>query len=120
MSATTYDFAVSDLWEQFHENRYALFAFIIMPNHVHVVLKPFEEHSLENTLASWKKFTSRRINESLNQQGNLWQDESYDRIARDNDHIRRILEYLETNANQIERRRVPWINSTWKTWLVNP
>jgi REP element-mobilizing transposase RayT len=103
--------------EHFDDQLYLLFTYIVMPNHVHVVLKPFDGYPLEDILASWKKFSSRRINSALHQAGNLWQEESYDRIVRDSEHLLEVLNYLEKNADQIGRKRVPWICPQWADLL---
>ncbi len=38
-----------------------LFAFVIMSNHVHLIAKANEEHSLSDVLRDFKKFTSKAI-----------------------------------------------------------
>jgi hypothetical protein len=38
----------------FHGKRYELGAHCVMPNHVHAVLRPFDGHSLDDVLHSWK------------------------------------------------------------------
>ncbi|NNE93286.1 MAG: hypothetical protein HKN23_16710 [Verrucomicrobiales bacterium] len=78
----------------FDETRYSLFGFVIMPNHCHVLLKPTTDFELEEILGSWKKFTSRRIEGETKP---LWQDESHDRIVRDEAHFRKAVRYILKN-----------------------
>jgi REP element-mobilizing transposase RayT len=49
----------------FDHERYVLDAFVIMPNHVHVLVLPLAGHFLSDITASWKKFAARQINAAL-------------------------------------------------------
>lgn len=53
--------------------RYDLHAFVIMPNHVHLLLSLAEKESLGKVVGGWKKYTARRINVILGENGKLWQ-----------------------------------------------
>ena len=46
---------------KFHNVRYSLDEYIIMPNHVHVLVQPFEKYSLSDIVHSWKSFTAHEI-----------------------------------------------------------
>src|SRR5262245_61933794 len=41
--------------------RYALHAFAVMDDHVHVIVQPLEGHRLESLVHSWKSFTANRM-----------------------------------------------------------
>ena len=45
----------------FHGQRYCIVAWVIMPNHVHVLFQPREGWSVAKIVASWKKFTAMKI-----------------------------------------------------------
>jgi REP-associated tyrosine transposase len=76
--------------------RYDLFAFVVMPNHVHVLLLP--HLPLEKITQGIKGFTSRAINLLQGQQGRaLWLDESFDHWVRNQDEFLRIIGYIELN-----------------------
>ena len=45
----------------FDGQRYRLIAWVIMPNHVHVLFQPIMGWTVAKIVASWKKFTARRI-----------------------------------------------------------
>jgi len=47
-----------------------LFVFVIMPNHVHVVVQCIEEYSLSNIMRDFKKFTARQIYHQIHAEGN--------------------------------------------------
>lgn len=89
----------------YRDNRvYELIAFTVMPNHIHLVFKPFVkednkfiQYHVTKILQSLKAITARRINEKLKREGQLWHHESYDHVVRDQDELRRIVEYVLNN-----------------------
>jgi putative transposase len=77
-------------------NTYDLFAWCVMSNHVHVLLKPLGE--LKDVTQRIKGNTSFQINGLQNERGRVfWQDESYDHWARDEEEMFRIIAYIENN-----------------------
>ncbi|MCX8012611.1 MAG: transposase [Desulfobacterota bacterium] len=56
---------VQDSFLKFHGVRYRLFAWVVMPNHVHVLFQPLGEWTVAKVVASWKSFTGRRIGEFM-------------------------------------------------------
>ena len=48
-------------------------------------------------MQSLKGYTARRANQLLGRQGHLWQDESYDRVVRDEAEWRRVVTYVLNN-----------------------
>ena len=76
--------------------RYALFAWCVMANHVHVLLEPIWE--LSKITQGIKGYTSYQINALQGAHGRVfWQDESYDHWARDEEEALRIIHYIENN-----------------------
>lgn len=69
------------LWFGFGE-RYLLQAYVIMHDHIHVLLKPLLGWSLAKIMGGLKGFTARKMNERLGRKGALWQDESFDHLIR--------------------------------------
>jgi carbamoylphosphate synthase large subunit/REP element-mobilizing transposase RayT len=86
--------------DHFDRDRYVLDAFVIMPNHVHVILKPLGANSLKEILHSWKSYTGNRINELLNRQGSVWMAETCDTIVRDSAHLAACRDYIEDNPQR--------------------
>src|SRR5207247_361080 len=84
----------------FDRNRYVIDAFVIMPNHVHVILKPLGTNSLKAILHSWKSYTSNRINKLLNRRGSIWMSETFDTIVRDSAHLAACRDYVEHNPQR--------------------
>jgi len=81
----------------FEGQRYELDEFIVMPNHVHVLVKPFPGYRLTDILHSWKSFTAKQINQRISKTGQLWQHESYDHIVRNEKAMEAIRRYIREN-----------------------
>ena len=81
----------------FHGSRYALDDFVVMPNHVHVLVTPLKEHELSEILHSWKSFTAKQINHALGHAGAVWQDESFDHVVRSAAQLERFRDYIRNN-----------------------
>jgi REP element-mobilizing transposase RayT len=78
------------------EIRYRLDAFVIMPNHVHVLIG-MKGMSLGPILKTWKGASARTINQMLGRDGQLWAREYFDRFIRDERHFLNALAYLVRN-----------------------
>ena len=84
----------------FDNERYVIDSFVIMPNHVHVMFRLIEPNRLEALVKSWKGFTAREINQRLNKRGRLWQEDYWDRIVRDENHLMKCREYIRDNPRK--------------------
>ncbi len=88
----------------FDAQRYWLGHFVIMPNHVHVLVRPFGNHTLSEILHSWKSSTAKRINTLLERTGTVWQDESFDCIVRDEAALEKFSTYVQENPGRANLR----------------
>lgn len=88
---------VAEAIHHFDGDRYRLGAFVVMPNHVHVLFRPAPERGLKEILHSWKSYTSKIINKQLRRNGILWQDEYWDQVMRSHDHWLGRRAYIENN-----------------------
>jgi REP element-mobilizing transposase RayT len=77
--------------------RYRLYAWTVMPNHVHVLFEPFAGHTLGAIVGSWKRFTARKANHHLGRSGAFWQDDYWDRFIRDDAHYTAAITYIDQN-----------------------
>jgi REP element-mobilizing transposase RayT len=76
--------------------RYALYSWCVMANHVHMLVEPRWE--LQRVTKGIKGFTAYEINGLRGERGQaLWVDESYDHWVRDEDEMLRIINYIENN-----------------------
>jgi len=93
--------AVGALVEQallhFDRERYELHAWVVMPNHVHVLITPMKGNTLSSILHSWKSFTAKAVNRLLGRSGAFWLEEYFDRSIRDQEHYNRVVEYIHHN-----------------------
>ncbi len=90
--------------------------YCVMHNHVHAVMKPMDGFELEEILDSIKGFVSRKVNALLGRLGKLWEQESYDRIIRDEEHLYRVIQYIGNNpakAGYPKDDWVRWIHPAW-------
>jgi REP element-mobilizing transposase RayT len=86
--------------KHFDGERYVLGHYVIMPNHVHVVVRSVQGHLLKEILHSWKSFTAHKVNELLNRKGTFWQEESFDCIVRNAGQLEKIAFYIQENPGK--------------------
>jgi len=115
---------VQDAFLHFVDERYRLFAFVVMPCHHHWVFLPDEAWSIEAVKAnpnrtpreiishSVQSYTSNQCNRVRGVCGKYWQDETFDHWVRDDAEMLRIIQYIEQNpvvAGLVERAEdYPW------------
>jgi D-tyrosyl-tRNA(Tyr) deacylase len=88
---------VADALRHFHGQRYGLGEFVIMPNHVHGLVTPLGEWTLEQIIHSWKSFTAHEINQHLSRTGRVWQPEYFDYIVRNPQQLEKFAQYIRDN-----------------------
>ena len=93
---------VADALLFFDNDRYSMGDFIVMPNHVHLLVTPTTGWKISDLLHSWKRFSARKINERMQQEGKLWQHESYDHIVRNEEQLKRIKKYIKNNSKNLK------------------
>ncbi len=82
----------------FHDGeKYRLISWVLMPNHAHVLLSPFEDIHLPDILHSIKSYTAQEANKLLGRKGQFWQRESFDRYIRNENHFLAVIRYIENN-----------------------
>src|SRR5271166_6260490 len=75
---------------------YRLDAFVVMPNHVHLLATPAVP--LPKLTKSLKGITAKRANAVLGLTGRpFWQEESYDHVVRSEGEFEKIRRYIEEN-----------------------
>ncbi len=75
--------------------RYQLHAFVVMPNHVHLLVTP--SVPARKWLGPLKGFTAHAANRILHRHAPFWQDESYDHLIRNDKEFTRVTRYIEHN-----------------------
>ena len=84
--------------------KYHIGDFVVMPNHVHVLVQLMADTTLKGQCSSWKRFTATRINRLLGRRGHFWQGESHDRIVRSAEDVVRYREYIAENPRKAQLR----------------
>ena len=96
----------------FAGQRYELGDFVIMPNHVHLLIAPRAEWALETVMQSLKRYCARQINAALpRREVSLWQKSFYDHIIRDDAELARCREYIRLNPVKARLRDGEFIRS---------
>ena len=105
----------------FAGERYQLNAWVVMPNHIHVVMWPLPNHTLSVILQSWKRFTARAANKILRRTGQaFWQPESFDHWIRNDEEHARCCSYVVNNPVKARLCQTP---EDWRwssAWPAQP
>jgi len=81
--------------------KYKLHAWVIMPNHGHVLLTPEIGITLASIMHSAKSYTANQANKFLNRTGSFWAREYFDRYIRDGRHFTNTLKYIHQNPVKV-------------------
>ena len=109
---------IEENWKHFDSQRYRLLAWVIMPNHVHVLIEVFEGYLLDKIVQSWKSYTALEANKLLKREGRFWYPDYFDRYIRDETHFGNVVRYIHNNpvkaglVDSAER----WPFSSAKLW----
>jgi putative transposase len=76
---------------------YHLHAWVVMPNHVHVLMSLADGSKLEKVIAAWKRWSTNQIQQTLETSGGIWQKDYFDRMIRDHAHFQRVIRYIRNN-----------------------
>lgn len=79
---------------------YQLHSWVIMPNHVHILMSPMEVRSISNVVCGWKRFSATRIGKISGTGSGLWQKDYFDRLIRDWDHFQNVARYIRRNPSK--------------------
>jgi REP element-mobilizing transposase RayT len=113
-------------WKRFGCERYDLIAWVVMPNHVHVLIRAYSGVPLAKIVQSWKSYSAREIQalagaplgapstSSANlpppTPTSIWQRDYWDRYIRDEKHFAAVVEYIHQNPVKagLVRRPEDW------------
>ncbi|MBO3277984.1 REP-associated tyrosine transposase [Pseudomonas schmalbachii] len=93
-----------------------MLAWVLMPDHVHWVLRLGIGEQLAASVGRLKSASSRRVNFCLGRQGALWTPAFHDHALRREDDLRAIARYVVANPLRAVVRRVgdyPFWNAIW-------
>ncbi len=78
-------------------DKYDLTDFVVMPNHVHLLVSFFDERAMLKQCESWKHWTARQINLALGQTGRFWQQDGFDHLVRSEEQFLHFRRYIQQN-----------------------
>ena len=81
-----------------------LVAWVVMPNHVHLMIRPEAVVPLPKIVQAWKGYTGKKISEAMRLggtraagNGRVWHREYWDRFIRDERHFMSAVDYIHQN-----------------------
>ena len=77
--------------------RYELGDFVVMPNHVHALVRPLPPWELEQILHTWKSFSANAVNRLTAKHGPVWWKDSFDHLVRSAEHFAKFQRYIAEN-----------------------
>ena len=91
---------VTDSFHHFDGTRYQLTDFVVMPNHVHLLVAFHDEDSMLLQCESWKRFTATKINRIVGRRGRFWQQDGFDHLVRSAEQLYYLRDYIRDNPSK--------------------
>lgn len=84
---------------EFYRKKYEflLHAYVIMPDHLHLLLSLKENGNISKLMHDFKSHTAQAINRVLKRRGSLWQEGFYDHVIRDEVDFKKRIDYIHNN-----------------------
>ena len=106
------EIVVETLFHYRDKHNYLLHSFVLMPDHVHLILTPGPDISLERAVQFVKGGSARRITQSLNYRLPVWQRGYTDHRIRDVQDYENHRRYIEANPVKarlaLSAKEYPW------------
>jgi putative transposase len=91
---------VANAIEFFHNSRYWLIAYVVMDDHVHILVRLSDGCQLQSTIHTWKSYTAKQLHQTCVRESRVWQGEYFDRIIRNSEELAAKLQYIATNPQK--------------------
>ncbi|QJW98214.1 transposase [Frigoriglobus tundricola] len=88
----------------FDGDRYRVTDFVVMPNHVHLLVSFPSETQMLAQCESWKHYTAVRLNKALGRKGRFWQVDGFDHLVRSDQQFDVLRDYIATNPVRAKLR----------------
>ena len=96
---------IREILRRDHLVRCEIFAAVVMDDHVHALVRPYEHSTSMQLAAAWKSISSHRLCRTGGRAAPLWQRDSYQRWLRHQGHLSICVQYIRDNP----RRKWPGI-----------
>jgi REP element-mobilizing transposase RayT len=83
-------------------DRYELTDFVVVANHVHLLAAFPDADAMLAQCESWKHYTARQINRSLDRRGRFWQQDGFDHLVRSADQFDYLRTYVADNPRKAD------------------
>ena len=93
---------VEDAFLHFDGDRYRIDSFVVMPNHVHVLVAPLKDHLLSDIVKAWKSVSARKIMKLAGVESPVWQKEYFDHIVRSPESLEKFRKYICSNPEPLK------------------
>lgn len=103
---------VTKSMHHFDGQRFILGDYVIMPNHVHVLITPLGSHKLETILAGWKRVSGHAILRLTAGPKPFWMSEDFDHAVRSERQLQHFQNYIAENPYKAKLRPGSW--TYWK------
>jgi len=91
---------VANSLRHFDNERYLLFDWVVMPNHVHVLAAFSDEDTMLAQCDSWKHYMATQLNRLLAQRGKFWQPDGFDHLLRSEEQFQYLRRYIADNPRR--------------------
>lgn len=102
---------IADCLRHFDQKKYDLLAYVVMNDHIHVLVAPIGDWALERVVHGWKSFSTHELQRAYGRIGRVWQGEYFDRVIRDEAELLEKATYIRNNPwkRWPELLECPWV-----------
>lgn len=111
-----------DSFDYINYQQCIILAYVIMPNHIHIIMMPYPGETATSVLGSVKQYSSNKINKLTGGTGSIWQKEPFDRIIRNARHLQNCVTYIQLNGKHLsydkytiyeDREAIEYVLTRW-------
>jgi len=110
-----YDILTGELAGLEQDRDLALLALVVMPDHIHMVIKLGPDADLSRAMKLFKGRTSLKINRALKRTGSVWYQGFHDHLIRPEEPLKNFIQYIIYNPVKKGLAKNP---SEWPYFLI--
>lgn len=99
---------------------FSMIAYVFLPDHLHILIRPTAASNYSKIMQSFKTNFTKEYRASLGISGNMkfWQKRFWDHIIRDEDDLRKHIDYIHYNPvrHDLVARPEDWEHSSFLEW----